>query len=87
MTARIKDRRDAMQQGVRRGRREGIQEGKQAGRQQGIQEGIQRGMQQGRFDVARNMLQGGTPVAQVCKWTGLDAAYLNMLLQEMILKK
>ncbi|MEL6539353.1 MAG: Rpn family recombination-promoting nuclease/putative transposase [Bacteroidota bacterium] len=67
MTARIKDRRDAMQQGVRRGRREGMQEG--------------------RFDVARNMLQGGAPVAQVCKWTGLDAAYLNMLLQEMILKK
>jgi predicted transposase/invertase (TIGR01784 family) len=56
-----------------------LNEGMQKGLQKGMQKGIQKGRQEGIYEVARNLLQLGLPVAQIETATGLSSAEILSL--------
>ena len=60
-----------------------FRQAKQEGWQEGRQEGKQEGWSEAKREIARNMLRRGHSPADVIELTGLSAAELDKLAQEM----
>ena len=58
---------------------EGRLEGMAEGRAEGMAEGRAEGMAEGRAAVAFSMLEGGMPMEQIVKFTGLSVAEIQAL--------
>jgi len=67
----------------RQAKQEGEAAGLIRGRQEGWQEGKQEGWLEAKREIARNMLRRGHSPADVIELTGLSAAELDKLAQEM----
>ena len=67
--------REGRKEGFEKGHAEGLAEGLAEGRTKGLAEGMAEGMAEGKVEgkveVAKAMLQGGVPVEQICRFTGL----------------
>ncbi len=50
--------------------------------EEGMKKGMEHGFEKGILTVAKNMLENGMPVEQVCKLTGLSIEQLNQLLNQ-----
>ena len=73
----------ARQEARREGRQQGPQEGRREGRQEGLQEGIVRGALESKLANARVALRMGLAHADIAEITGLDAATVDQLAQEV----
>lgn len=67
--------REGRKEGFEKGHAEGLAEGRTKGLAEGLAEGMAEGMAEGKAEgkaeVAKAMLQGGVPVEQICRFTGL----------------
>ncbi len=80
MSAKERDRKEAIEQGMQKGVQQGMQKGVQQGMQKGVQQGMQKGVQQEKFSIAKTMLhqlQLGLDVVKQA--TGLSDRQLSQL--------
>lgn len=66
-------------EGRMEGRAEGREEGRAEGREEGREEGRAEGRAEGIAETARKMKEGGLPIEQISKFTGLSAEEISKL--------
>jgi len=78
------NRREAMEEGIKKGRKEGREEGMESGikkgREEGLQEGREEGIEQEKLIIAKNLLEKGSSVEFVQEITGLSSEKIQKLL-------
>ena len=59
--------------------REGRKEGFEKGHAEGVAQGMAQGMAEGKAEVAKAMLEGGVPMDQITRFTGLTEGQIKAL--------
>ena len=73
--------REREERGLARGREEGLAEGLERGLEQGIEQGIEQGARRQALQIARTLLEKGTPPQEVESITGLTTGEVEALVE------
>ena len=74
------NRREAMEEGIKKGRKEGREEGMESGIKKGREEGREEGIEQEKLIIAKNLLEKRSSVEFVREITGLSSEKIQKLL-------